>query len=98
MIIKPGSKDDPWWDTKQLLAQVAHAIEVHNMAFGPDVEACFLFDQSSAHASNGDGALNAFDMNKGDAAKRKVPVWYKDAVVPFDGPNVEMRGKVQSLM
>lgn len=98
VIIKPGAKGDPWWDTKQLLTQVKRAVEIHNMKFGADVEAVFVFDQSSAHASYGDGALSAFDMNKKDGAKRKEPVFYKDTIVPNDVPNVAMRGKVQAMM
>ena len=98
VIIKPGSKGDPWWDTKQLLSQVKRAVVIHDMKYGSDVEAVFVFDQSSAHASYGDGALSAFDMNKKDGAKRKEPVFYKDTIVPDDVPNVEMRGKVQAMM
>lgn len=57
VIIKPGSKGDLWWDTKQLITQVKRAVDIHDMKYGADVEAVFVFDQSSAHASYDDGAL-----------------------------------------
>jgi hypothetical protein len=98
VIIKPGSQGDPWWDTKQLMEQVKHALTVHEMVFGSDVEAVFVFDQSSAHNSAGEGALDAFGMNKGSTTNRKNPVWYKDTIVPDDVPNVALRGKTQRLM
>lgn len=71
VIIKPGATGDPWWDTKQLLVQVERALDNHHKLYGPQVEAVFVFDQSSAHASFEDNALNAFDMNKSDSVKRK---------------------------
>jgi hypothetical protein len=94
VIIKPGKNGDPWWDTKQLAEQVKRAIIIHESEFGPEVEAVFVFDQSSAHNSAGEGALDAFGMNKGNTTKRKNPVWYKDTIVPDDVPNVSMRGQV----
>jgi hypothetical protein len=50
VIIYPGSNGDPWWDTKQLLAQIKTAIQIFDKAH-PDCQALFVFDQSSAHAS-----------------------------------------------
>ncbi|PVH67303.1 hypothetical protein DL98DRAFT_603364, partial [Cadophora sp. DSE1049] len=65
-IIYPGGPNKtPYWDTvdtKQLLAQVASAIDIFEEKH-PNKVAVFVFDQSSAHASKGDGALNAFAMN-----------------------------------
>jgi hypothetical protein len=62
-IIYPGGPDKtPYWDTKQLLAQVKDAIDIFEEKH-PNKTAVFIFDQSSAHASKGDGALNAFAMN-----------------------------------
>ena len=61
-IIFPGKNGDPWWDTKQLLQQLDSAITLHEK-IQPDIIAVFVFDQSSAHNSHGDGALSAFDMN-----------------------------------
>jgi hypothetical protein len=95
VIIKPGAKGNPWWDTNQLLTRVERAIDIQDKPFGSNVDAVFGSDQSSAHASYGDGALNSFDMSKSDECK--VAVWYKDTTVPTDALNVEMRDKVQSL-
>jgi hypothetical protein len=50
VIIYPGSNGDPWWDTKQLLAQIKTAIQIFDKAH-PDCQALFVFDQSSAHTS-----------------------------------------------
>ena len=67
-IIYPGVGGDPWWDHKQLLMQVDKAIEIFEEVH-PDCVRLFVFDQSSAHASLGDDALCAFDINQsnGDA-------------------------------
>lgn len=70
-VIYPGSKGDPWWDTKQLLEQVDNAITIFEKAH-PGCQALFVFDQSSAHASLGPDALKAFEMNKGDGGKQRV--------------------------
>ncbi len=62
-IIYPGAGGDPWWDTNQLLEQMhMKAIPIFDHAY-PGCQALFIFDQSSAHASLGPDALNAFDMN-----------------------------------
>ncbi len=62
-IIYPGAGGDPWWDTNQLLEQMhTKAIPIFDHAY-PGCQALFIFDQSSAHASLGPDALNAFDMN-----------------------------------
>ena len=63
-IIYPGGQT-PYWDTKQLIAQVERAIDIFEEKH-PNKVAVFVFDQSSAHASKGDGALNAFAMNLGE--------------------------------
>jgi hypothetical protein len=65
-IIYPGGpQKTPYWDTKQLLLQVSRAIDIFEEKH-PNKVAVFIFDQSSAHASKGDGALNAFAMNLGE--------------------------------
>jgi hypothetical protein len=46
----------------------------------------------------GEGALDAFDMNKSPGAARKKPVFYKSSIVPDDVPNIAMRGLVQEMM
>lgn len=54
-IIYPGSNGDPWWDTNQLLAQLLRALDIFETQH-PDCVAVLVFDQSSAHASHGEGA------------------------------------------
>jgi len=55
---------DPWWDTKQLLVQLKDAIDTFELKH-PGCVGVFVFDQSSAHNSHGEGALDAFGMNLG---------------------------------
>jgi hypothetical protein len=50
-IIYPGANGDPWWTHENLLEQVKHAIQIHEEVNGPDCQALFIFDNSSAHAS-----------------------------------------------
>ena len=65
-IIYPGGPQKvEYWDTKQLLEQVEEAINIFEEKH-PNKVAVFIFDQSSAHASKGSGALNAFAMNLGE--------------------------------
>ena len=68
IIYSGGPNKTPYSDTKQLLIQVASAINIFEEKH-PNKTAVFVFDQSSAHASKGDGALNAFTINlsKGEA-------------------------------
>jgi len=63
-FIYPRANRDPWWDTKQLLVQLKDAIDIFELKH-PGCVGVFVFDQSSAHNSHGEGALNAFDMNLG---------------------------------
>jgi hypothetical protein len=53
-----------WWDTKQLLVQLKDAIDTFELKH-PGCVDIFVFDQSSAHNSHGEGALDAFGMNLG---------------------------------
>jgi hypothetical protein len=61
-IIYLGSNRDPWWDTKQLLVQVARTLDIFEKKH-PSCVAVLIFDQSSAYSSYGEGALNAFNIN-----------------------------------
>jgi hypothetical protein len=63
-IIYPGD-DVEYWNTKALLKQVKRAINIFEKKHLNKV-AVFVFDQSSAHASKGEGTLNAFNMNLGE--------------------------------
>ena len=60
-VIYPGMGSDAWWDHAQLLMQVDKAIEIFEEVH-PNCIALFVFNQSSAHASLGPDALQAFDM------------------------------------
>jgi len=96
-IIFPGTNGDPWWDTKQLLEQMrTQAIPIFERAH-PDCQALFIFDQSSAHASLGPDALNAFDMNRSKGGKQRMQ---RNMIIPNDDtiPCIAMRGKPQSMV
>src|SRR5258708_19735647 len=81
MIIFPGTNGDPWWDTKQLLEQMQNQeIPIFEHAH-PDCQALFIFDQSSAHASLGPDALNAFDMNRSKGGKQRMQ---RNTIIPND--------------
>ena len=53
-----------------------------------------VFNQSSAHASHREGALNAFDINLSDRGKKPTP---KDTYYPPECTIPELRGTIQSL-
>ncbi len=92
-IIYLGVGGDPWWDHKQLLVQVNKVIEIFEEAH-PNCITLFVFNQSSAHASLGDDALHAFDMNRSNGgAQRKQ----KNTVIPMNNLHPEFRGKAQSM-
>jgi hypothetical protein len=96
-IIYPGANGDPWWDTKQLLEQIqTQAIPIFERAH-PGCQALFIFDQSSAHASFGPEALNAFDMNWSNGGKQRKQ---HNTIIPNDDtvPNAAVRGKPQSMV
>lgn len=94
-IIFPGSNGDPWWDLAQLKEQMHEAIKIAEKVH-PGCQALFVFDNSSAHASLGPDALNAFDMNKSNGGAQRQQ---KDTVIPNSSsvPAVHMRGKPQSM-
>jgi hypothetical protein len=93
-IIYPGSNGDPWWDTKQLLAQLSITLDIFEKKH-PDCIAVLVFDQSSAHASHEEGALNAFKMNLTSKGKNKKP--QNDTYFPPECTIPELRGQVQYL-
>jgi hypothetical protein len=62
-IIYPGGPQKiAYWDTEALLKQIDEAIDIFEEKHLNKI-AVFVFDQSSAHASKGSRALNAFAMN-----------------------------------
>ena len=94
VIIYPGSNGDPWWDTKQLLAQIKSAIQIFDEAH-PDCQALFVFDQSSAHASLPPDALKAFEMNKSKGGKQRKQ---RDTIIPESNLDARYRGQPQSMI
>jgi len=92
-IIFPGAGGDPWWDTKQLLVQISTTLDIFEEKH-IDCVAVLVFDQSSAHASHGEGALNAFDINLTDGGKKPTP---KDTYYPPECTIPELRGTIQTL-
>ncbi|PVH67649.1 hypothetical protein DL98DRAFT_639483 [Cadophora sp. DSE1049] len=80
-------------DTKQLLNQVKRAIDIFEEKH-PNKVAVFVFDQSSAHASKGDGALNAFTMNLGEGgALLPQKISWRDSRVELQGHSNKKRVK-----
>lgn len=93
-IIYPGSNGNPWWDKKQLIAQVKdQAIPVFEEA-NPGKQALFIFDQSSAHAALPDDALKAFEMNKSNGGAQRLQ---RDTVIPLNNPDPAYAGKPQKM-
>ncbi len=93
-IIYPGISGNPWWDHKQLLMQVDKAIKIFEEAH-PDCVGLFVFDQLSTHASLGEDALCAFDMNRSNGgAQRKQ----KNTIIPMNNPHPEFCGKAQKMI
>ncbi|KAF9508771.1 hypothetical protein BS47DRAFT_1373606 [Hydnum rufescens UP504] len=92
-IIYPGAAGDAWWDTAQLLTQVANAIDIFNVTH-PECEALFIFDQSSTHALLGPNALHPFKMNKGNGGKQCKQ---SDTVILDYNPDISLCGKVQKM-
>ena len=93
VIIYPGSNGDPWWDTKQLLAQIKSAIQIFDKAH-PNCQALFIFNQSSAHASLPPDALKAFEMNKSNGGKQRKQ---RDTIIPESNQDAHYRGQPQSM-
>lgn len=92
-IIYPGSQGDAWWDTAQLLVQMADAVEVFKLAY-PAKQALFIFDQSSAHASLPPDALKAFEMNISNGGKQRKQ---RDTIIPESNPVADHCGKSQKM-
>ncbi len=60
----------------------------------PDVQALFIFDQSSAHASLPPDALRAWDMNKSNGGKQRKQ---RDTIIPLSNPHPQFRGLPQTM-
>jgi hypothetical protein len=97
-IIYPGSNGDPWWDTKQLLVQITRTLDIFEQKH-PNCIAILIFDQSSAHASHGEGALNAFGMNKapGGVEKGNIKAYGRDTYFLPEYMIPGLQGTIQVL-
>jgi hypothetical protein len=93
VIIYLGSNGDPWWDTKQLLAQIKTAIQIFNKSHS-DCQAPFVLDQSSAHTSLSPDAFKAFEMNKSNGGKQHKQ---RDTIIPESNLDACYRGQPQSM-
>ncbi|KAG2068243.1 hypothetical protein BDR04DRAFT_1025036, partial [Suillus decipiens] len=93
-IIYPGANGDAWWTHENLLEQVKYAIEVHDEVNGPNCQALFIFDNSSAHASLPPDALRAFEMNKSDSGKQRKQ---RDTIIPDSNPDPTKHGLLQKM-
>jgi hypothetical protein len=92
-IIYLGSNRDPWWNTEQLLVQLKDTLNIFKEKH-PGAIAVLVFDQSSAHASYGKGALNAFNINLGPGGAQKI---LKDTIFPPETSNPERIGTEQVM-
>jgi hypothetical protein len=93
-VIYPGAGGDDWWTHEKLLEQVKAAIQIHEEVNGKDVQALFIFDNSSAHASLPPDALRAFDMNKSDGGKQRKR---HDTIIPQSNPDQTKCGLLQKM-
>ncbi|KAE9389954.1 hypothetical protein BT96DRAFT_834161 [Gymnopus androsaceus JB14] len=80
-IIYPGANHNPWWDMKQLIAQVKDAIQIFDVKFPNDV-GVWIFDCSSAHESFAEDSLRANKMNRGSGGQQPK---MHDTIIP-SGP------------
>jgi hypothetical protein len=94
-IIFPGTNGDTWWTHNDLLNQVQSAIQIHEEINGPGVQALFIFDNSSAHATLPLDALQAFDMNRSNGGKQ---CQQHDTVIPQSNPDPSKHGLLQRMM
>ncbi|EFP94093.1 uncharacterized protein PGTG_20080 [Puccinia graminis f. sp. tritici CRL 75-36-700-3] len=95
-VIYPGSQGDPWWDMKQLCAQVVEkAIPIFE-ALHPGSQGVFVFDCSSAHEAYGPNALRVQNMNLSLGGKQARMC---DTIIPSDDPLIpeHLRGQHQAM-
>ena len=93
-IIFPGANGDAWWTHDDLLNQVQFAIQIHEEINGPGIQALFIFDNSSAHATLPPDALRAFDMNKSNGGKQRKQ---HDTIIPQSNPDPSKCGLPQKM-
>src|ERR1700720_879451 len=68
-IIYPGKNHDAWWDLKQLMDQMTHAIDIFEHLH-PEKVGIWLFDCSSTHEGLAEDALNVNNMNVNPGGKQ----------------------------
>ena len=79
-IIYPGKGFDDWWDLKQLMEKMVHAINIFEQTH-PNQIGIFLFDCSSAHKGLSHNALNVNNMNINPGSNQHrlwdttIPLW-----------------------
>ena len=97
-IIYPGLNRDLWWDIKQLLVQVARALNIFEKKH-PSYIAVLIFNQSSAYNSYNKGALNAFNINKSPSRikKGKIKAYKRDIYFLLEYAFPELQGTIQLL-
>lgn len=98
-IIYPGKNHDAWWDLKQLMDQMQHAINIFEYLH-PDKVGIWLFNCSSAHEGIAEDALNINNMNINPGGKQ----WHlHPTVIPINNPppkpgHPDTRGQPQEMV
>jgi hypothetical protein len=69
-IIYPRKNHDTWWDLKQLMDQMVHAVNIFEH-LNPNKIGIWLFDCSAAHEGLAEDALNINNMNVNSGGKQR---------------------------
>ena len=98
VIIYPRKGFDDWWDLKQLMDAMVHAITISEYTH-PGKVGVFLFNCSSAHEELAPDALNVNSMNVNPGRKQKH---LQSTTIPFNNPppksgQTDTRGQLQTL-
>ena len=98
-IIYPGKNHDAWWDLKQLMDQMQHAVNIFEYLH-PDKVGIWLFDCSSAHEGLAEDALNINNMNINPGGKQHHLC---PTVIPTNNPppkpgRPDTRGQPQEMV
>lgn len=98
VIIYPGKGHDDWWDLKQLMNAMVHAIDIFEFTH-PGKVGVWLFDCSSAHEGLAPDALNVNHMNKKPGGKQRH---LRSTTIPLSNPppksgRLDTRGQPQDL-
>ena len=98
-IIYPGKEFDDWWDLKQLMEQMVHAINIFKQSH-PDQIGIFLFDCSLAHEGLAHDAPNVNNMNSNPGGGQQH---LQDTIIPLNNPlpkprRPDIHGQPQTMM